>query len=159
MGQPWGAQPHTVAQFARRAKISEGRARALYTAHGLRRPNGCDADGRPLWWASTIDAWCASTGRTVADESLWIFRVPPASTPVVELQRGVIKVNRHGRPHPMYAIVWDTEHGHVISRPYPLQAPPSIVAGMLGYHSVHAEAIAAQAGGTWKTYAPGDHTQ
>jgi hypothetical protein len=40
-----------------------------------------------------------------------------------------------------------------------LQAPPSIVAGMLGYHCVHAQAVAAQAGGTWKTYAPGDHTQ
>jgi hypothetical protein len=40
-----------------------------------------------------------------------------------------------------------------------LQAPPSIVAGMLGYHSVHAEAVAAQAGGTWKTYAPGDHSR
>jgi hypothetical protein len=112
MGQLWGAQPHTLAQFARRAKISEGRARALYTAHGLPRPNGFDADGRPLWWATTIDAWCASTDRTVADESLWIFRVRPA--PAAELQRGVITVNRHGRPHPMYAIVWDTEHGHVI---------------------------------------------
>ena len=114
MGQPWGAQPHTLAQFARRATISEGRARALYTAHGLPRPDGSDADGRPLWWASTIDSWCASTGRTVADESLWIFRVPPASAPAVELQRGVIKVNRYGQLHPMYAIVWDTEHGHVI---------------------------------------------
>ncbi|MFI9332123.1 hypothetical protein ACIGZJ_31840 [Kitasatospora sp. NPDC052868] len=40
-----------------------------------------------------------------------------------------------------------------------LQAPPSVVAGMLGYHSVHAEAIAAEAGGTWKHYAPGDHSR
>ncbi|MFJ1550856.1 hypothetical protein [Streptomyces sp. NPDC088246] len=40
-----------------------------------------------------------------------------------------------------------------------LQAPPSVVAGMLGYHTVHAEAVAAQAGGTWKKYAPGDHTR
>jgi hypothetical protein len=30
---------------------------------------------------------------------------------------------------------------------------------MLGYHAVHTEAVAAQAGGTWKKYAPGDHTQ
>ncbi|MFJ1569875.1 hypothetical protein ACIOG8_37665 [Streptomyces erythrochromogenes] len=40
-----------------------------------------------------------------------------------------------------------------------LQALPSVVAGMLGYHTVHAEAVAAQAGGTWKKYAPGDHTR
>ncbi|UKZ02702.1 hypothetical protein BOQ63_000785 (plasmid) [Streptomyces viridifaciens] len=40
-----------------------------------------------------------------------------------------------------------------------LQAPPSVVAGMLGYHAVHTEAVAAQAGGIWKKYAPGDHTR
>ncbi len=40
-----------------------------------------------------------------------------------------------------------------------LQAPPSVVAGMLGYHVVHTEAVAVQAGGTWKHYAPGDHTR
>jgi hypothetical protein len=40
-----------------------------------------------------------------------------------------------------------------------LQAPPSIVAGMLGYHCAHTQTVAAQAGGTWKTYAPGDHSR
>jgi len=40
-----------------------------------------------------------------------------------------------------------------------LQAPPSVVAGMLSYHVVHTEAVAVQAGGTWKHYAPGDHTR
>jgi hypothetical protein len=40
-----------------------------------------------------------------------------------------------------------------------LQAPPSVVAGMLGYHVVHTEAVAVQAGGSWKKYAPGDHTR
>jgi len=40
-----------------------------------------------------------------------------------------------------------------------LQAPPSVVAAMLGYGPARAEAIAAQAGGTWKHYAPGDHTR
>ncbi|MCA1696742.1 MAG: hypothetical protein LC749_19585, partial [Actinobacteria bacterium] len=39
-----------------------------------------------------------------------------------------------------------------------LQAPTPVVAGMLGYHSAHAELLATQAGGTWKKYAPGDHT-
>jgi hypothetical protein len=28
---------------------------------------------------------------------------------------------------------------------------------MLGYTSEHAEAVANETGGTWKTYAPGDH--
>lgn len=38
-----------------------------------------------------------------------------------------------------------------------LQAPAPVVAKMLGYTSEHSEALAAEAGGTWKSYAPGDH--
>lgn len=38
-----------------------------------------------------------------------------------------------------------------------LQAPPPVVAGMLGYHDETAARHAADAGGTWKSYAPGDH--
>lgn len=38
-----------------------------------------------------------------------------------------------------------------------LQAPPAVVAGMLGYSAGKAESIAAEAGATWKRYAPGDH--
>ncbi len=37
------------------------------------------------------------------------------------------------------------------------QAPPSVVTGMIGYAPSRAEAIAAQAGGTWKRYAAGEH--
>jgi len=40
-----------------------------------------------------------------------------------------------------------------------LQAPPSVVATMLGYSPRRSETIAAQAGGTWKHYAPGDHSR
>jgi hypothetical protein len=40
-----------------------------------------------------------------------------------------------------------------------LQAPPAVVAGMLGYTAGKAEAIAAEAGATWKHYAAGDHTR
>jgi hypothetical protein len=40
-----------------------------------------------------------------------------------------------------------------------LQAPPSVVGAMIGYAPARAEAIAAQAGGTWKQYAPGDHSR
>lgn len=40
-----------------------------------------------------------------------------------------------------------------------LQAPPAVVAGMLGYHAGKSEGIAAQAGTTYKHYAAGDHTR
>ena len=55
--------PHTLSQLARRAGISEGRARALLAAGKLPRPDHADAGGRPLWSAPTIDAWCRQTGR------------------------------------------------------------------------------------------------
>ncbi|GII56040.1 hypothetical protein Pth03_44290 [Planotetraspora thailandica] len=38
-----------------------------------------------------------------------------------------------------------------------LQAPPPVVAQALGYHDKSTTRIAAEAGGTWKKYAPGDH--
>lgn len=116
MGQPFDRSPHTLAQLARRAGISEGRARALYTAtpSGLPRPDRTDADGRPLWWSTTIDAWCARTGREVSADSLWLFRAPAATAPAPELQRGVVTLGRYGHRQTFYAIVWDTDHGHVI---------------------------------------------
>lgn len=39
-----------------------------------------------------------------------------------------------------------------------LQTPAPVVAKML-FTSEHAEAVPAEAGGTWKTYAPGDHSR
>ena len=54
---------HTLAQLARRAGISEGRGRALHAEKKLPRPDSRDADGRPLWLAGSIDAWCEGTGR------------------------------------------------------------------------------------------------
>lgn len=96
--------------------ISEGRARALYAAQpsGLPKPDRHDAGGRPLWFAGTIDAWCARTGRTVSEDSLWIFQARAASTPAVELQRSVVGVGHGWSRRTMFAIVWDTEHGHLI---------------------------------------------
>ncbi|MGH3798375.1 MAG: hypothetical protein ACRDSP_26305 [Pseudonocardiaceae bacterium] len=116
MGQPFDRTPHTLAQLARRAGISEGRARALFAASpsGLPRPDRTDADGRPLWWASTIDAWCARTGREVSSDSLWLFRVSAVAGPVPELFRGVEPLSRYARPQSFYVIVWDTDHGHVV---------------------------------------------
>jgi len=105
-----------LAQLARRAMISEGRARALYTAQpsGLPKPDRHDAGGRPLWFTGTIDAWCARTGRHVPEDSLWIFQSRTTTTPAVELQRGLVEVGRGWRRRTMFVIVWDTEHGHLI---------------------------------------------
>lgn len=40
-----------------------------------------------------------------------------------------------------------------------LEAPPAVVAGMLGYTPDTAEDIAREAGATWKHYAAGDHSR
>jgi hypothetical protein len=38
-----------------------------------------------------------------------------------------------------------------------LQAPAPVVARMLGHHDDTTAQLAAEAGGTWSRYAPGDH--
>ncbi|MFD8787264.1 hypothetical protein [Kitasatospora sp. NPDC059599] len=38
-----------------------------------------------------------------------------------------------------------------------LQAPASVVAGMLGFHTVHAEVLADETGSAWWKDVPGDH--
>ncbi|MGW7440948.1 hypothetical protein [Streptomyces sp. NPDC054849] len=40
-----------------------------------------------------------------------------------------------------------------------LQAPAPVVAHMLGYHDDTTAQLAAEAGGTWRHYAPGDHSR
>jgi hypothetical protein len=116
MGYPTGTHPHTLAQFARRVGISEGRARGLYnaTSSGLPQPDRSDADGKPLWFAATIDAWCARTGRAVPEDSLWIFGAPPATEPATELMRRVVTVRPGHADRTMLVIIWDTDRGHVI---------------------------------------------
>lgn len=117
MGQAWGGQLHTLAQLARRAGISEGRARGLAAkpSPGLPRPDRFDADGRPLWWSATIDRWCASTGRAVNDDALWLFNVDEATSTPVELRRGLVQLERvWGERERFFTIVWDTPCGHVI---------------------------------------------
>lgn len=37
------------------------------------------------------------------------------------------------------------------------QAPPSLIAQMLGYATTHAEKVAAPSGATWKSYASGHY--
>ena len=120
MGRPqWDSEPHTLAQLARRAGISEGRVRALFTAQpsGLPRPDRGDADGRPLWSPGTIDAWCASTGRTVSEAALWLFHVDKATGPPAELRRGLVELpspRGWGEQRRFFHIIWDTDHGHLI---------------------------------------------
>jgi hypothetical protein len=40
-----------------------------------------------------------------------------------------------------------------------LQAPAPVVARMLGYHDETTAQLAAESGGTWKRYAPGDRSR
>ncbi|MFG2881883.1 hypothetical protein ACGFYV_06085 [Streptomyces sp. NPDC048297] len=47
---------------------------------------------------------------------------------------------------------WKMLHESAALRQLVLHTPPSAIAGILGYHTVHAEA-----GSTWKKYAPDDH--
>ena len=50
---------HTVAQLARRIGLSDGRVRAMLakTPGALPVPDEYDADGHPLWRATTVDPW------------------------------------------------------------------------------------------------------
>ena len=40
-----------------------------------------------------------------------------------------------------------------------LQAPAPVIADALGYHNKHVAKVWTEAGGNWKTYAPGDHSR
>ncbi len=108
--------PHTLSQLARRAGISEGRARALLAAGKLPRPDHADAGDRPLWSATTIDAWCRQTGRgSRGVDVAWLSQAEAAAEPAPVLFHGVIEhdFNWGGRA-PLHAIVWDTPHGHLV---------------------------------------------
>jgi hypothetical protein len=107
-------EPHTVAQFARRAGISEGRARALQSEGKLPRPDQKDAGGRPLWSATTIDAWCRQTGRPLGGKGVWLHRVAPATEPAPVVFNGVVEHKAGFATVALHAIVWDTPHGHVV---------------------------------------------
>jgi hypothetical protein len=107
-------EPHTLAQFARRAGISEGRARALYADNKLPRPDQTDAGGRPLWSASRIDSWCKQTGRPLGEKGIWLHRVAPAAEPAPVLFNAIIEHKAGFSTVPVHAIVWDTPHGHIV---------------------------------------------
>jgi hypothetical protein len=75
--------------------------------------------------------------------------------------------NRAGQPlHPktLLALIHDLGVPAAATRTVALrqlvsQAPAPVVADALGYHNKHVTRVLADAGGTWKTYAPGDHSQ
>jgi hypothetical protein len=57
-------------------------------------------------------------------------------------------------------------HGYLTSKARPaalrqlvLQAPAPVIARSLGFHDLSTTRIAAEAGGTWNRYAPGNHTR
>lgn len=83
-------------------------------------------------------------------DSTWLFPGRRAGQPMhpttVRLRLSTLKIpNLPGRSRALREIL--------------LQAPPAVVAGMLGYTTGKAEAIAADTGATWKRYAAGDHTR
>ncbi|OHV31506.1 hypothetical protein BBK14_33890 [Parafrankia soli] len=59
----------TIAQLARRVGLSDGRVRALWATQraSLPIPDALDADQRPLWLASTIEAWWALRKRPASE--------------------------------------------------------------------------------------------
>ncbi|MEU4575999.1 hypothetical protein [Nonomuraea sp. NPDC023979] len=107
---------YTTAQLARRVRVSESRARAWYSDGKLPPPDGRDADKRPLWAATTIDAWCRRTGRVPADDALWLWRPEAeASRPAPVLFHGITEIKQEGKRYGVHAVLWDTPHGHVVA--------------------------------------------
>lgn len=111
-------QRYNLAQYARRAGLSEGRARALHThADGskLAPVDGVDPDGKPFWFATTIDAWCQRTQRRMPEDAPWPFNCPPADKPAPEVDRGEVTIETDtGVTAEVSVIVWDTPGGHVV---------------------------------------------
>ncbi|WP_433412974.1 hypothetical protein ACQP1V_27450 [Microtetraspora malaysiensis] len=113
----WGEHQYTLSQFARRAGISEGRARAMWAEKGrLPNPDGSDADGRPLWRASSIDRWCRRTGRAIPEGAIGPASWPDATEPAPLMFSGEVQVRLASWQPPgrVHAMVWDTPHGHLV---------------------------------------------
>ncbi|MFF8914226.1 transposase [Streptomyces sp. NPDC015032] len=64
------------------------------------------------------------------------------------------------RPVQPTAVGFPTQRGRTSAiRHLVLLAPAPVVARMLGYHDDTTAQLAAEAGGTWRHYAPSDHTR
>ncbi|WP_344547263.1 hypothetical protein [Actinomadura fulvescens] len=79
-------------------------------------PDLRDADDRPLWFATTIDAWAASTGRATGADAVWLHTAPAATTPAPTLFHGVIHpvLTAGAEGVGLHAVVWGTDHGHLV---------------------------------------------
>lgn len=116
MGSPF-EQRYSLAQFARRVGISEGRARAMFNDAGgsrLAKPDGTDPDGKPFWYARTIDDWCTRTGRRLAEDARWPYGWQAAAEPAPVVFRGQVALDDPGESVQVSVIVWDTMRGHVV---------------------------------------------
>ncbi|GAA2911289.1 hypothetical protein [Actinoplanes cyaneus] len=111
-------QRYSLAQYARRVGLSEGRARALYShADGSRlaTADGTDPDGKPFWYAATIDAWCQQTQRRMPEDARWPYHWPAATAPAPEIERTDVTITSDsGRTARVSVIVWDAPLGHVV---------------------------------------------
>ncbi|MFJ2081247.1 hypothetical protein ACIOBK_01755 [Micromonospora chokoriensis] len=88
------SRSHTLAQFARRARMSAQRLRVLHGERRLPAPDGVDPDGADVWSAATIDRWLRATGRTVPDDAVWPFGWPDATESAEVIWSGDIDLPR-----------------------------------------------------------------
>jgi hypothetical protein len=105
----------TLAQFARRVKVTEGHARAMYAQKRLPRPTGFDVDSRPWWSADAIDAWCAEVGRPLPEDATQIYRWPAATEPApVTFSEDVVVPAGWSAQTTAHVTVYDTPSGHLV---------------------------------------------
>ncbi|MFF4880218.1 hypothetical protein [Micromonospora sp. NPDC000668] len=88
------SRSHTLAQFARRARMSAQRLRVLHGERRLPAPDGVDPDGADVWTTATIDRWLRATGRTVPDDAVWPFGWPDETEPAEVIWSGDIDLPR-----------------------------------------------------------------
>ncbi|MBU3864964.1 hypothetical protein KN815_13020 [Streptomyces sp. 4503] len=83
-------------------------------------------------------------------EARWLFPGRRAGQPMTS-DTLELRLRRLGFP---------TQRGRTAAiRHLVLQAPAPVIARMLGYHDETTAQLAAEAGGTWRHYVPGDHTR
>ncbi|MCW3819507.1 hypothetical protein ONA91_34215 [Micromonospora sp. DR5-3] len=88
------SRPHTLAQFARRARMSAQRLRKLHGERRLPPPDGVDPDGAEVWTTASIDRWLRATDRAVPDDAVWPFAWPDATEPAEVIWSGDIDLPR-----------------------------------------------------------------
>jgi site-specific recombinase XerD len=107
----------------------------------------------PEPFAGLMPAYLAQRPNTMTatnPEARWLFPGRRAGQPMTS-DTLELRLRRLGFP---------TQRGRTAAiRHLVLQAPAPVVARMLGYHDDTTAQLAAEAGGTWRHYASGDHTR